>query len=38
MLLDGIPGSKPKSFRNPVPIRSMATGFGDGASDGFGRI
>jgi hypothetical protein len=38
MLLNGIPGSKPKSFGNPVPIRNMATGFGDGASDGFGRI
>jgi hypothetical protein len=38
MLPNGIPGSRPKSFRNSVPIRNMATGFGDGVSEGLGRI
>jgi hypothetical protein len=27
-----------KSFRNPIPIRTMAAGFNDGVSEGFGRI
>jgi hypothetical protein len=38
MLPNGIPGSRPRSFRNPVPIRNMATGLGDGVSEGLGRI
>ena len=38
MLPNGTPGSRPKPFRNPVPIRSMAAGFGDGMSEGLGRI
>ncbi|TFK32507.1 hypothetical protein BDQ12DRAFT_692387 [Crucibulum laeve] len=37
MYPNGIPGSKPKSFRNSIPIRTMA-GIGDGVSEGFGRI
>jgi hypothetical protein len=38
MLPNGMPGSKPKSFRNPVPIRNMATGLSDGVSESIGRI
>jgi len=38
MLPNGIPRSRPKSFRNSVPIRHMATGLGDGVSEGFGRL
>jgi hypothetical protein len=38
MLPNGIPGSRPKSFRNPIPIRNMAAGLGDGVSEGLGRI
>lgn len=37
MYPNGIPGSNPKSFRNSIPIRTMA-GIGDGVSDGLGRI
>ena len=38
MLPNGIPGSRPRSFRSSVPIRNMATGLGDGVSEGLGRI
>ena len=38
MLPNGTPGSRPKTFRNPVPIRNMAAGLGDGVSEGLGRI
>jgi hypothetical protein len=38
MLPNGTPGSRPKSFKNSVPIRNMATGLGDGVSEGLGRI
>lgn len=31
-------GSNPKSFRNSVPIRNMATGISDGMSESLGRI
>ena len=34
IFLNGTPGSKPKSFRSSIPIRTMA-GFGDGMSEGF---
>ena len=37
MYPNGIPSSKPKSFRNSIPIRTMA-GIGDGVTEGFGRI
>jgi hypothetical protein len=37
MFPNGIPGSKPKSFRRSILIRTMA-GFGDGMSESFGRI
>jgi hypothetical protein len=37
MLPNGIPGSMPKSFRNFVSIRNMAT-VGDGVNEGLGRI
>jgi hypothetical protein len=38
MLPNGIPGSRPKLFRNSVPIRNIAIDFGDGVSEGLGRI
>lgn len=38
MLLNGTPGSRPKSFRNSVPIRNMAASLGDGISEGLGHI
>jgi len=38
MLPNGMPGSKPKSFRSPVPIRNVATGLSDGVSESIGRI
>lgn len=37
MYPNGVPGSKPKSFRSSIPIRTM-TGIGDGMSEGLGRI
>ncbi|KAF9037221.1 hypothetical protein BJ165DRAFT_1375558 [Panaeolus papilionaceus] len=38
MFPNGVPGStKPKSFRNSIPIRTM-TGIGDGVSEGIGRL
>ena len=37
MYPNGIPSGKPKSFRNSIPIRTMA-GIGDGVTEGFGRI
>jgi len=37
MLPNGMPGSKPTSFRNSIPIRTMA-GFSDGMTEGLGRI
>ncbi|KAF5309146.1 hypothetical protein D9619_012845 [Psilocybe cf. subviscida] len=38
MYPNGVPGStKPKSFRNSIPIRTMA-GIGDGVSEGIGRL
>lgn len=37
MYPNGIPGAKPKSFRNSIPIRTMA-GIGDGVTEGLGRI
>lgn len=37
MLPNGMPGSMPKSFRNSIPIRTMA-GFSDGMNEGLGRI
>ncbi|KAF8161700.1 hypothetical protein B0H34DRAFT_702189 [Crassisporium funariophilum] len=37
MYPNGIPGSKPKSFRNSIPIRTM-TGIGDGVTEALGRI
>ena len=37
MYPNGMPGGKPKSFRNSIPIRTMA-GIGDGVSEGLGRI
>ena len=37
MYPNGMPSGKPKSFRNSIPIRTMA-GFGDGVTEGFGRI
>lgn len=33
-----LPNGAPKSFRNPVPIRNMATGISDGMSESLGRI
>jgi len=38
MYPNGISGGKPKSFRNSIPIRTMAAGIGDGVSEGLGRI
>ena len=38
MMPNGIPGSKPKSFRNPIPIHNMATGFCNSVGEGFERI
>lgn len=37
MYPNGVPGAKPKSFRNSIPIRTMS-GIGDGVSEGIGRI
>ena len=37
MYPNGISGSKPKSFRNSIPIRTMA-GIGDGVTEGIGRV
>jgi len=37
MFPNGMPNSKPKSFRNSIPIRTMA-GIGDGMSEGLGRL
>ncbi|KIJ91844.1 hypothetical protein K443DRAFT_685707 [Laccaria amethystina LaAM-08-1] len=37
MFPNGTPGPKPESFKSSIPIRTMA-GFGDGMSEGFGRI
>jgi hypothetical protein len=37
MYPNGMPSGKPKSFRNSIPIRTMA-GIGDGVTEGFGRI
>ncbi|THU96949.1 hypothetical protein K435DRAFT_858103 [Dendrothele bispora CBS 962.96] len=34
MLPNGMPGSKPHSFKNPIPIRRM----GDNAAEGLGRL
>ena len=38
MLPNGMHRSKPKSFRNSVPIRNMATGLSDGVSESIGRL
>ena len=38
MLPNGTPHSKPRSFRNPAPIRHVASGLSDGVSEGLGRI
>jgi len=37
MYPNGMPSGKPKSFRNSIPIRTMA-GIGDGVTEGIGRI
>ena len=37
MLSNGMPGSRPTSFRHSIPIRTMA-GFSDGMTEGIGRI
>ncbi|KAF8166691.1 hypothetical protein BJ912DRAFT_889225 [Pholiota molesta] len=37
MYPNGVPGAKPKSFRNSIPIRTMS-GIGDGVSEGIGRL
>lgn len=37
MLPNGTPGAK-QSFRSPMPIRTMATGFSDGMTESIGRI
>jgi hypothetical protein len=38
MLPNGILGSRPKPFKNPVPICGVAIGLGDGVSEGLCRI
>ncbi|KAF9237016.1 hypothetical protein BU15DRAFT_88909 [Melanogaster broomeanus] len=38
MLPNGIVGSKPRSFGNPVPIRHMTANIAEGVGEGFGRI
>ncbi|KIJ59762.1 hypothetical protein HYDPIDRAFT_177705 [Hydnomerulius pinastri MD-312] len=38
MLPNGTPGSKPRSFGNSIPIRSMTAGIAEGVGEGFGRI
>src|SRR6266567_7306904 len=37
MYPNGVPRSNPRSFRNSIPIRTMA-GIGDGMTEGFGRL
>ena len=37
MYPNGVPGSKPRSFRNSIPIRTIA-GLGDGMNEGIGRL
>ncbi|KAJ3730564.1 hypothetical protein C8R42DRAFT_11268 [Lentinula raphanica] len=37
MYPNGTPGTKPRSFKNTIPIRTMA-GIGDGMSEGIGRF
>ncbi|KAJ3886249.1 hypothetical protein GG344DRAFT_57825 [Lentinula edodes] len=37
MFPNGAPGTKPRSFKNHIPIRTM-TGIGDGMSEGIGRL
>ncbi|KAJ3795406.1 hypothetical protein GGU11DRAFT_747082 [Lentinula aff. detonsa] len=37
MYPNGTPGTKPRSFKNTIPIRTMA-GIGDGVSEGIGRF
>lgn len=37
MFPNGAPGTKPRSFKNHIPIRTM-TGIGDGMSEGIGRF
>ncbi|KAJ3997637.1 hypothetical protein F5050DRAFT_1568895 [Lentinula boryana] len=37
MYPNGTPGTKPRSFKNTIPIRAMA-GIGDGMSEGIGRF
>ncbi|KAF9070367.1 hypothetical protein BDP27DRAFT_1323920 [Rhodocollybia butyracea] len=37
MFPNGAPGTKPRSFKNSIPIRTM-TGIGDGMSEGIGRF
>lgn len=38
MFPNGTPGSKPSSFRSPLPVQRMAAGISDGMSDGLGRL
>jgi len=39
MLPNGAPGgSKPRSFKNPIPIRAMTSNIAEGVGEGFGRI
>jgi hypothetical protein len=37
MYPNGVPRSNPRSFRNSIPIRTMA-GIGDGMTEGLGRL
>ncbi|KDQ51941.1 hypothetical protein JAAARDRAFT_40559 [Jaapia argillacea MUCL 33604] len=38
MLPNGTSGSRPKSFGNAIPIRSVTSGLSDGMTEGIGRI
>ncbi|KAH7902822.1 hypothetical protein BJ138DRAFT_271896, partial [Hygrophoropsis aurantiaca] len=38
MLPNGTPGSKPKSFKNTIPIRNMTAGITEGMGESLGRI
>ncbi|KAH7923186.1 hypothetical protein BV22DRAFT_1015894 [Leucogyrophana mollusca] len=38
MLPNGTPGSKPKSFKNSIPIRNMTAGITEGMGESLGRI
>ncbi|KAG1733244.1 uncharacterized protein EDB91DRAFT_1149677 [Suillus paluster] len=38
MLPNGAPGLKPRSFKNPIPIRAMTSNITEGVGESFGRI